>query len=148
MDNWNLALVREWLVVGGLRFRIWDCAWAWAWTSDCAADAIAGLADCRDTRQSVRARLRVDTWMVVILTWWCLLTHEWKGVLEDFVHNLTIYLWKEVNLLNMVMVLVTAHRVLRTVWVLECQLSGTIQLYSVRSRSKQSARRPHKCLGR
>ena len=62
MDNWNLSLAWEWLALRGLRFRIW--AWAWAWASDCAADAIAGLADCRDTRQSVRACLRMIRYSV------------------------------------------------------------------------------------
>ena len=55
---------------------------------------------------------------------------------------------KKFSVSYILMVLLTAHRVLHTMWVLECQLSGTIQLYSVRSRSKQSARCLHKCLGR
>ena len=57
MDNLNVPPVREWLALRCLRF--W--AWAWAWPSECAADAIAGLADCRDIRQSVRACLHVFT---------------------------------------------------------------------------------------
>ena len=55
MDNLNVPQVREWLALRCLRF------WAWAWASECAEEAIAGLADCRDIRQSVRGCLHVFT---------------------------------------------------------------------------------------
>jgi len=49
MDSLNVPV----RALRGLRFWVW----IWAWASECAADAIAGLADRRDTRQSVREYL-------------------------------------------------------------------------------------------